>query len=69
MSNVDTRNWIIINSIQLALYSLVFLFFTFVLVKVSKTQNKSQRCAFILMVICLQLAAFCSIIWNSLYMW
>ena len=43
----------------LVLYILSLLFFTFVLFKVNKTQDKAHKCAFISMIVCLQLASFC----------
>ena len=57
MSFIHNKPWYIDNSILLAFYCLVFLFFTIVLVKVIKTKDKAHSCTIILMIICLQLAA------------
>ena len=40
-------------TILLALYSLVLIFLTFVLVKVNKTKEVSDRCSINLMIVCL----------------
>ena len=57
MSFIPNKSQYIDNSIMLALYSLVFIFFTFVLMKVIRTKDKAHSCTIILMTICLQLAA------------
>ena len=57
MSFIPNKSQYIDNSILLALYSLVFILFTFILVKVIRTKDKAYSCTIILMMICLQLAA------------
>ena len=50
---------LIVDCIMLALYCIVTIFFTFMLVKVCKTKDKVYKHAFISLVVCLQLTAVC----------
>ena len=45
--------------ILLVLYSLVFIFLSFILYKVNKTRENSHRCTINLMIVCLMLAVMC----------
>ena len=53
MSAVVNKPEFVTAAIMLALYSLVLSFFTFVLVKVNKTKDVSDRCSINLMIVCL----------------
>ena len=53
--------------IVMTLNSLVFLFLTFVLYKVNKTQENSHKCNINLMIICLLLTVLCKFSSLNLY--
>ena len=84
MSQLVNKSDFIAATIQLALYLLVIIFFTFVFLKVNRSLDKAHRCTINLMLVCLQLAAFCkfyfffflnyiivlgTIIWHSADIW
>ena len=52
----STKASFIKDMIMLVLYSLVFIFLTFIFYKVNKIQEKSHRCIINLMLVCLLLA-------------
>ena len=52
----SSKSDFIIETILLILYSLLFIFLTFVLYKVNKTRRNSHRCTINLMLVCLLLA-------------
>ena len=54
-----SKAWLITEITPLILYSLVFIFLSFILYKVNKTREKSSRCIINLMIACLLLAVMC----------
>ena len=62
---IYTKSNFIKATIMLAFNCIVLSFFTFVLVKVNKTKEVSDRCTINLMIVCLMLAAMCKFISSS----
>ena len=62
----STKAAFITDIILLILYGLVFIFLSFILYKVNKTQENSHRCTINLMIVCLLLAVICTLTVHSL---